>query len=418
MFPTWYSLDIATVGVFFVGLLLTIPINWAIYRLAYDKRSIGPFTPLPEKALPRNWVDVVPFLGWYRLRRESTIHGRGFWIRPFLIQLAFPFFLAWFYRFEVTGGMMPLPVRMGTPEMFSIVHVQVFAHSILVVLMVVATFVDFDEQTIPDWITIPGTLMALLISGCSSSMHLISPVFVLGPEITFVNMHTHSPAAFPPEWIGAWSMWVGLGCYALWCFALADRRLILRRGFAKAAQYFVAGLFRHPTWKLLAAIWLVGSAFIVIAFQVASVESQISLLSSLVGIAVAGGLVWLIRIVASLAIGMEAIGFGDVTLMSMIGAFLGWQAGVLGFFLAPITAVIIVLIRFVMTGNRETPFGPYICAGTLLVMIYWNDIFIGWFAPRLFVLGGLLFWMVPGLLIVLGVVLWLLQIVKAKMGLR
>jgi hypothetical protein len=115
---------------------------------------------------------------------------------------------------------------------------------------------------------------------------------------------------------------------------------------------------------------------------------------------------------------MEAIGFGDVTLMSMIGAFLGWQAGVLGFFLAPITAVIIVLIRFVMTGNRETPFGPYICAGTLLVMIYWNDIFIGWFAPRLFVLGGLLFWMVPGLLIVLGVVLWLLQIVKAKMGLR
>ena len=39
-----------------------------------------------------------------------------------------------------------------------------------------------------------------------------------------------------------------------------------------------------------------------------------------------GGLiVWGGRIVATHALKMEAMGFGDVTLVAMIGAYLGWQ---------------------------------------------------------------------------------------------
>ena len=49
----------------------------------------------------------------------------------------------------------------------------------------------------------------------------------------------------------------------------------------------------------------------------------------------------------------EAMGFGDVTLLAMIGAFLGWQAAVIVFFLAPLAAVVVALGRLLLRGEKE-----------------------------------------------------------------
>ena len=54
-----------------------------------------------------------------------------------------------------------------------------------------------------------------------------------------------------------------------------------------------------------------------------------------IGLLVGGGLTEFFRRGGSLVLRREAMGFGDVTLMAMIGAFLGWQAAVLTFFLGP-----------------------------------------------------------------------------------
>lgn len=45
--------------------------------------------------------------------------------------------------------------------------------------------------------------------------------------------------------------------------------------------------------------------------------------------------------VAEFALGRPAMGAGDVTLMAVIGAFLGWQATVIAFLIAPILALVL-----------------------------------------------------------------------------
>ena len=72
---------------------------------------------------------------------------------------------------------------------------------------------------------------------------------------------------------------------------------------------------------------------------------------------------------------MEAMGFGDVTLMAMIGAVIGWQGSILTFFLSPIAGLLIVMVVFVINRDPRTPYGPYLCVGTLLVVWFWDDVY-------------------------------------------
>lgn len=111
------------------------------------------------------------------------------------------------------------------------------------------------------------------------------------------------------------------------------------------------------------------------------------LLSSLVGIAAGGGIVWAVRIIGREVLNQEAMGFGDVTLMCMTGAFLGWQSCLIVFFLAPFAALVVGLLRYFFLRDREIPYGPFLCMAALGVIIYWDPIWdwaqgvfaLGWF---------------------------------------
>jgi prepilin signal peptidase PulO-like enzyme (type II secretory pathway) len=83
-------------------------------------------------------------------------------------------------------------------------------------------------------------------------------------------------------------------------------------------------------------------------------------------------LVWSVRLVAQWGLGVEAMGFGDVTLMGMIGAFLGWQAALLIFFLAPFFGLVYGIINLALGKGRAVPYGPFLCLATVVVVVAWR----------------------------------------------
>jgi leader peptidase (prepilin peptidase)/N-methyltransferase len=94
---------------------------------------------------------------------------------------------------------------------------------------------------------------------------------------------------------------------------------------------------------------------------------------SLAGYFVGGAAVWTIRILATLAVGREAMGLGDVHLLACVGAVLGWEDPLWAFFIAPFFGVGWVLlsrgIAVLKKGaKRELPYGPHLALATLLVI--------------------------------------------------
>jgi prepilin signal peptidase PulO-like enzyme (type II secretory pathway) len=136
------------------------------------------------------------------------------------------------------------------------------------------------------------------------------------------------------------------------------------------------------------------------------------LLSSLLGLAFAGGVTWAVRLSASFGFGREALGFGDVTLMAMIGAYVGWQSSLIVFFLAPILALSFVTIRWIVTRDSATPYGPYLCAAVVVLLVFWDSLWTNW-AAIIFDLGtGMILVGLVSCVVAIGAMLWIWQSIK------
>ncbi len=95
---------------------------------------------------------------------------------------------------------------------------------------------------------------------------------------------------------------------------------------------------------------------------------------SIAGLTTGAGLTWLARQISSRVLGQEAMGSGDVTLMAMIGSYVGWQAVTLVFLIAPLTGIIVgVLIRTV-SGKTYLPYGPWLSIAAAIVLFTWTHL--------------------------------------------
>ena len=83
-------------------------------------------------------------------------------------------------------------------------------------------------------------------------------------------------------------------------------------------------------------------------------------------------------------LGKDALGFGDVKMMAMMGAFLGWQLTIVALFLASVLGSIGGVTLVAVTGNRGylIPLGSFLAIGALAAVAVGEPL-IGWYVGRL-----------------------------------
>ncbi len=100
------------------------------------------------------------------------------------------------------------------------------------------------------------------------------------------------------------------------------------------------------------------------------------IVSSIVGTLVGGGLFYLIALASR-----GGMGGGDIKLAAMLGAFLGWQSGLLAIFvgvlIGGVVGVTLLLLR--LRGRKDAiPFGPFLAVGGV-VALFWGDAILHWY---------------------------------------
>jgi leader peptidase (prepilin peptidase)/N-methyltransferase len=101
------------------------------------------------------------------------------------------------------------------------------------------------------------------------------------------------------------------------------------------------------------------------------------LASSVVGAIIGGGLLWAVGEAFFRIRGVEGMGFGDVKMMAMVGAFLGAPLTLLTIMIGSLVGSIIglALIRFGGKSREyELPFGTFLGIAAIIAVLYGNDL--------------------------------------------
>lgn len=418
------------VVVFLFGTILAAAANYFVDRFGWTPRYRSPWRRFPANVVgpKRRWTARIPVVGWLetaRLRlgktenvaeKEKTLRkrveksgdgatafdfatipgweSRFFWARPLVVEAFFAALLTW--RFCVLTDGVASEAEAGRALVFW------GAETVLYWLALCMTLVDFDDYIIPDAAVIPGAVVGLTLAAVFPFLTVAPVAWPLDLTGAATTNDVFLFAAFCGE---SWGLGSSLGVvrglvfagiaaiWTFWSFALLERRFPARRlGVRKAAAIFCRRLRRSTLTPILAAVWalgLIGIAVVVYGDASAATFAEIepignaflgrtafdralsasgALANAAVGLFVGATIIWAVRIIGRSALGVEAMGFGDVAALGVIGAFVGWQGAVVAFFVAPFFGLVFGFLRRFSDKTPEIPYGPFLCGGAVLYL--------------------------------------------------
>jgi len=104
-------------------------------------------------------------------------------------------------------------------------------------------------------------------------------------------------------------------------------------------------------------------------------------MNAILGVLIGGGILWALAWASPYLFGKEGMGGGDIKLLAMVGAFLGWKSALLtimiGSLAGSIVGIILIGLR-VIKRDEYIPFGPFLVLGALLSMFFAHPI-LDWY---------------------------------------
>ena len=102
-----------------------------------------------------------------------------------------------------------------------------------------------------------------------------------------------------------------------------------------------------------------------------SLDSRLpALWQSALGLFIGGGAIYLTGMLGDFIFKKESMGGGDVKLLAMVGAFIGWKLVLVAFFLAPIFGALVGVVIKIKYKESLIPYGPFLSLGTIISIFY------------------------------------------------
>ncbi len=124
---------------------------------------------------------------------------------------------------------------------------------------------------------------------------------------------------------------------------------------------------------------------IVLGLLCAATILPVGLLNSVLGVLIGGGVLWGVAWVSPYLFGKEGMGGGDIKLLAMIGAFLGWKPTLLtilvGAIVGSVVGIGLILLK-VIRRDQYLPFGPFLALGAVVAMFFHREI-LSWYMSLL-----------------------------------
>jgi leader peptidase (prepilin peptidase) / N-methyltransferase len=353
-----------------LGALIGSFTNVLIYRIPRGESVAFPPSHCPNCDHRLGVLDLVPVVSWLFLRGKCRYCGNPITSRYPIVELISAIgYLAIAWRFPI------LDYGLATVGLW-------FFFTVLLA----GSGIDLDTKTLPDVLTLPPVAVGLLIAFIVSSKPGL-------PDFS---------AALQGALIGAGllALIAGLGAWVLRRFREPNHP-DFPIDYMHVHLGALVGAWFGPVWAVVAVIVTVGANLIakrliripdfvtlggvILSLVLSSLGYGQGLIGSVQGalmgagaVALIAGVYWAIYFARhkqddSLEEPDDAdpvaMGFGDVKLAAVIGAFLGWQGIVMGLAAAVVLGAVIGVIQRIAGGDRAIPFGPYLALGALVALL-------------------------------------------------